>query len=254
VKVILVDDEEPARDELRYLLSQVGGMEIVAEFGSAETFLPACRKFAPEVIFLDIQMRGINGIETARMVRKILPEALIVFATAYDEYALEAFEIHAVGYILKPFDEEKLRETIDFIKGLRHEEWQEQLSHVDAALQGLPVQPLKKLALEGKGSLHLVDYGQISYIHIDNGQVRVFLQDAIYNYHGSLTDLEERLHGSKLYRVHRSFIVNLEYVKEVLPWFKGTYWLKLPKPGGGMQEIPVSKAKVKNVKIILGLD
>ena len=116
LKVIIVDDEQPARDELKYLLSQYDDIEIVGECDNGETAIACCARLKPQVAFLDIQMRGISGIETARILRQAAPDTLIVFATAYDEYALHAFDVHAVDYLLKPFEEDRLADTVERLK------------------------------------------------------------------------------------------------------------------------------------------
>ena len=256
MKVILVDDEAPARDELKFLLSKWEDIQVTGECDSAEKALTACLQAAPDVIFLDVQMRGMNGIEAARMLRRMAPQMLIVFSTAYDEYAVEALEMHAAGYLLKPFDEDKLQELVEYLRQMNDAQRQEALSNVDQVLEDVPVPKLHKLALEQEGRIYLVNYADILYVQAQAGRVVVAVagKSCEYEYHGSMAEIEEGLQGTLLYRVHRSFIVNLEQVHEVLPWFKGTYWLRLPLSNGKTQEIPVSKQKVRDVKKILGID
>ena len=255
MRLILVDDEAPARDELRFLLSKWEDMQIVAECDSAEKALSLCLQDAPDIVFLDVQMRGMSGIEAARMLRRMVPQMLIVFSTAYDEYAVEALEMHAAGYLLKPLDEEKLDELVHYLRELSEEQRQEALTRVDQVLDELPVPRLHKLPLEHESRIYLIDYAELLYVQAQEGRVMAVTRQGMeYEYHGSMAEIEERFQGTLLYRVHRSFIVNLEQVHEILPWFKGTYWLRIPMSDGKLQEIPVSKQKVKDVKKILGLD
>jgi two-component system LytT family response regulator/two-component system response regulator LytT len=256
MKTILVDDEAPARDELKFLLSQWKDIQIVAEYDSAEKALSACMQSAPDLIFLDVQMRGMNGMDAARMLRRIAPQMMIVFSTAYDEYAVEALEMHAAGYLLKPLDEDKLRELVDYLRQVSDVQRQEVLSRVDQVLEEVPMPRLHKLALEHEGRIYLVNYSDILYVQAQEGRVVVAVvgKNCEYEYHGSMAEIEAHFQGLPLYRVHRSYIVNLEQVQEVLPWFKGTYWLRLALSDGKVQEIPVSKQKVKDIKKILGID
>lgn len=254
LKVIIVDDEQPARDELKYLLSQYDDIEIVGECDNGETAIACCARLKPQVAFLDIQMRGISGIETARILRQAAPDTLIVFATAYDEYALHAFDVHAVDYLLKPFEEDRLADTVERLKKQTKQERSDKLASLDKTLPAFPSQSLHKLVVEKEGRITLVNMDDIIYIHIANGIVRVITTTGTYIYHDTLAALQTRLSGTLIQRVHRSYLVNLSKVQEILPWYKSTYWLKVPLPGKKeLGEIPVSKSQIKTIKEILGI-
>lgn len=250
LRALIVDDEPPARDELKFLLSKEKNIAVAGEADSGPDAVRIAAQVNPDVVFLDVEMRGLNGMETATILRGVVPDALVVFATAYDEYAVQAFELGAIDYILKPFETERIHTTIERINGYKPTEWtaaSQRLDHVinkgKVSIHKLPVEKYKKIML--------IDYDHISYISTDAGGVKVVAGDETYTYSGTLTELEERLVGTSLVRVHKSYIVNLEKVCEVIPWFKGTYWLKVT--GCPNREIPVSKAQIKVLKDMLGL-
>lgn len=250
LKILLVDDELPARDELRYLLSFTPEVKIVGEADNAAEAIGLVTKLQPDVVFLDISMRDISGLEAAAIIRKVAPETVIVFATAYDEYALQAFEIGAVDYILKPFEQERITKTLLRLKSLQPEELRSAASRLDNMLENSKIQ-IHKLPVEKAGKIRLLNYADIIYAYANTGNVIVVTADEELIYGSTLSELEERVAGTNMLRVHKSYIVNMDKVQEVVPWFKGTYWLKVehhPKA-----EIPVSKSQIKDIKSILGL-
>ena len=248
LSILIVDDENPARDELTYLLSLENEVEIVGEADSGAAAIGLAAQLKPNVIFMDVQMRGMNGLETAVVLRTIIPDTLLVFATAYDEYAVQAFEVGAVDYLLKPFESGRIHMTVERLKSYHSDEWGAAVQRVDAALHKAKV-VVQKLPLEKNGKIIMVHYNDLIYVYTQKGMVTVVTIYGEYGYVGTLTELEDRLIQTALVRVHKSYIVNLDKVKEVVPWFKGTYWLKVE----GDIEIPVSKSKVKEIKGILGL-
>lgn len=253
LKAIIVDDEVPARDELRFLLSQLSGITVVGEADNGPAAIGLATQHCPDVIFLDIQMRGMSGMDTAQALRTIAPESLIVFATAYDEYAIKAFEIGAIDYLLKPFDGERVAAAIERLQKYHPEEWQAAAAQLDQALTAAKA-PVYKLAAERNGKIVLVNYTDIIYAHTQSGSVAIIAETGEYTYSGTLAELQERLRGTTILRIHKSYLVNLEKVKEIIPWFKGTYWLKLAAPGNKNQlEIPVGKGQIKEIKELLGL-
>lgn len=250
LRVLSVDDESPARDELKYLLSLESDITVVGEADSGAAAISMAAEFKPNVIFLDVQMRGMNGLETAAVLRTVVPETLIVFATAYDEYAVQAFKVGAVDYILKPFESERIHMTVERLKKYRPDEWLAAALRIDAALIKTKI-VVKKLPLEKNGKIIMVHYNDLIYAYTQKGIVTVVTTYGEFSYGGTLTELEIRLAQTNLVRVHKSYIVNMDKVKEVVPWFKGTYWLKVE--GDSKAEIPVSKSQIKEIKDILGL-
>ena len=250
LKILLVDDEQPARAELRYILSLLPQTEVIGEAADAAQAIALAAECNPDVIFLDINMPGISGLETAGIIRRLVPEAMIVFATAYDEYALKAFEIGAIDYVLKPFADVRIEQTIARLRRYQANDRQQAGERVDDILLQVS-RPVSKLPVEKSGKISLIDYENILYAYTSRGCVRLVTKETELEYQGSLAELEEKLRGSMLRRVHKSYLVNLSQVSEVIPWFKGTYWLKLA--GGSATEIPVSKSQIKTIKALLGL-
>lgn len=250
LRALIIDDEAPARDELSYLLSLEQGITVIAEADSGPTAIEQAASKKPEVIFLDVEMRGLGGLETAAILRKVIPEAMIVFATAYDEYAVKAFEVGAIDYILKPFESERIHAAVERLKSYLPHEWAAASQRIDAAIAHSKI-TVQKLPVEKDGKIKLVNYNDILYAYASCGEVTVVADRQEYSYHGTLSELEERLRGTFLARVHKSYIVNMAKVYEIIPWFKGTYWLKVE--GRPDIEIPVSKNQIKEVKDMLGL-
>jgi len=250
LKILIADDEMPARDELKYILSFSSDIEIVGEASDASQVIEQAVKLKPDLIFLDINMRGMNGLEAAHIIHTVVPKAMVVFATAYDEYALKAFELGAIDYVLKPFDEDRIYKTIERIKKYQVKDKTEVFAGLDNSL-GHTVLPVNKLPVEKDGRIIMISYDEILYAYACSGTARIVTDGEEINYHGSLAELEERLKATYFLRVHKSYLVNMDKVQEVIPWFKGTYWLKLKS--GKKNEIPVSKSQIKKIKMILGL-
>lgn len=250
LKALIVDDEAPARDELRYLLSQEEAVSVIGEADSGPNAISLAFELKPDVIFLDVEMRGMNGLETAIVLRNTVPQAVVVFATAYDEYALKAFEVGAVDYLLKPFEGNRVHAAIERLKRYRPEEWQQAVTRIDEMLNRSRIM-VHKLPVDKNGKIALISYQDIIYAVAHGGRVTVAAANDEYEYNGTLTEMQERIKGSTLMRVHKSYIVNMDKVKEVIPWFKGTFWLKMDDRSNS--EIPVSKTQIKPLKEILGL-
>jgi len=250
LKILIIDDELPARDELRYLVSQEPDTEVVGDADNVAEAVGMAAVLQPDVIFLDINMREMNGLEAAAILRKVAKEAMIVFATAYDEFALKAFEVGAVDYILKPFEQERISKTIARLKNYQPEEWNTAASRIDTTLGENKIL-VQKLPVEKAGKIILLNYNEVIYAYANNGMVSVVTENEELNYSGTLSELQERVEKTAMIRVHKSYIVNLDQVKEVVPWFKGTYWLKMNC--NCKNEIPVSKSQIKEIKTIFGL-
>lgn len=250
---VVVDDEPLARDELKYLLSAYEECQVIGEAEDGGEALQLVARLHPDVVFLDIEMRGMSGYDAARKMLAEPKPPLIVFATAYNEYAVGAFELGAIDYLLKPFVDERLAKTIERIKNLkaRQEDWQEAVARVARLLEDNQ-QSVKKLPVEKNGAIKLLDYGDIFYGRARGGGVQVFTADDSYTFNDTMAELEERLNREGFFRVHKSFLVNLKRVEGVLPWFKGTYWLVMGDRK--RTQIPVGKGQVKELKVLLGLN
>ncbi len=248
--VLVIEDEPYARDELIYILSRFSFCEIIGEAESGQEAIALCKKLKPEVLFLDIELPDMSGMEVARVVSDFSLAPLIVFATAYDEYAVEAFEVGAIDYILKPFEESRIEKTLQRIERLKlnKEDWIMALKKISefvssATLKKLPVQ-------QSDGIIDLIAYRDILFCESAGKGVRVITHKGEYLFNGTLSDLEVRLKLDGFLRVHKSYLINLKKIQAVIPWFKGTYWIVLE---GEKRQIPVSKSLIKELKEILGI-
>ena len=256
IKAYIVDDEAPARDEMRYLLGKMPGVEVIGMARNGKEALEQIPRAKPQVVFMDIQMPDISGLGVAkelyqRMGRSDFP--ILVFATAYDQHALEAFEVNAIDYILKPFNEERLQSTVERIRislGRRSEVpggWDGgKLDRILALLA--KERTADKLPVEKNERIILLDRDDIVYAGVEGRHVRVKTKDASYLTGYSLSELEERL---GLLQTHKSYLVNQEMVREIVPWFNGTYNLIMADKE--KSQIPVSRTHVKTVRSVFKL-
>lgn len=249
ITVLIVDDEAPARDELRYLLDQSGETRVLGEAGSGEDALRLVQELKPQAVFLDVQMPAMDGLQVAEQLVSSGRAPHIVFATAYDRYALRAFEYNAVDYLLKPFDPKRVASAVQRLKSRgpgegSNGQLKSLLGQVGAARRH------EKVPAEGAGRLLLLDRGDILYACTEGREVLLKTPSGGYRSKCSLSELEQRL-GLGFLRVHKSYIVNLDRVKEVIPWFHGEF--KLVLNDQEQTEVPVGRSQVKEVREVLGI-
>jgi DNA-binding LytR/AlgR family response regulator len=200
IRALLVDDEAPARSELRYLLNAHPDVEVVGEAASAGEALRLAGAVSYDVLFLDVEMPGLTGIEAARLVREQAEAPAVVFVTAHEEYAVDAFAVEAFDYVLKPVDPARLARVVERL-GRRREE-------------GRAAEPVTKIPVVSAGRTTLVDYDAIQYARADGDYSRIHTYDRSYLCTSSLRELEAALPRSFV-RIHRSFVVNLAKVSAV---------------------------------------
>lgn len=233
-RVLVVDDERYAREELVYLLGQFSSIQIVGEAESGDAAIVQAIQQVPDVIFLDIEMPKMNGIDTAKALLELKKVPLIVFATAYTKFAVDAFRINAVDYLLKPYDEEQLKQTI-----LRLENIIQPAQAVEMS------ESLGKLAVEEDGVIHYVLPEMILYIYREGNITKVVTKEKTYDVRITLKELENRLYPFSFFRIHKSYLVNLNYVNRLTPWFNGAYELELQ---GVVELLSVSRNYVKDLR------
>ncbi len=240
-KVLIVDDEKYIRDELRYFLDKFQDIEVCGECDEGTKAIEMVKELKPHMVFLDIQLGDLNGLIVARKILDIDKFIYIVFVTAYDKYAIQGFEINAVDYILKPFTEERIIMTIERIRRYRGLD-KEETSPKD----GKKNLDLNKLCVLKDNRLILIDTKKIVFIKSTNGIVKVHTVDNVYDCNNKLKEIEERFADLKFIRTHKSFVVNIDYIEEIIPWFNYTY--KIHLKGVNNEEIPVSRNYMKNFK------
>lgn len=242
LRALVVDDEEPALNELRFRLEELGQpLELASASASVEA-LRLIQQQPFDVIFLDIQMPGLSGLELARILNGLPEPPAVVFVTAYDEYAVSAFELRASDYLLKPVAIERLRQTLDRIRRLGQPEVPSPAENSTARLERLPV--------EAAGRTVLIDLSNIRFAEARGDVVYVKTEDASHTTRLSLNELERRLPNPPFLRVHRAFLVNLRNVVEIRPYFNGAYLLRTNDRDG--TELTVSRGRVKDLRSLLG--
>jgi two-component system response regulator LytT len=254
MNALIVDDEKPARDELAFLLKGFPEVSVVGQGKNGLDAVALIKEHNPDVVFLDVQMPGLDGFGVIRKLkeRKLkLPH--IVFSTAYDQYAVQAFEVNAVDYILKPFDKQRLGRAVQRAKFLLEAESSpaERLETLMSQLETKQGQ-LVKLLVKSQGRLLLVDAADVVCAAIEDGTITISTRE----FEGSsnfrtVEELAEAVDSDRFWRPHRSYLVNIDYIKEVMPWFKSSYMLKMADKK--QSEIPVSRAQTKRLRELLKL-
>jgi DNA-binding LytR/AlgR family response regulator len=244
LRALVVEDERPALEELRYQLQEA---DPTAEVETAATALDALRLLQQrrfDAVFADIHMPGLSGLELVQVINELEDPPAVVFVTAYDEYAVRAFELRAVDYLLKPVSPDRLRQTLERLKSARGRPAAEtEPTRVPLWLDRLPV--------EAAGRTVLVDLAEVRYAEARDNIVYVRTRDQHYPTRYSLQDLERRLPTPPFVRIHRAFVVNLRSVVEIRPYFNGTYLLKVNDATG--TDLTVSRGRVKDLRTLLGL-
>jgi len=259
MNTLIVDDERPARDELLYLLKGIPEIEVVAQGRNGLEAVSLIKEHSPDLVFLDVQMPGLDGFGVIKkLVERKMPIPQIVFATAYDQYAVQAFEVNAVDYVLKPFDRARIAQAVQRAKKMveansspvqRLETLVGQLGGGERKARGTaPV----KLLVKAQERMILIDANDMIYASIQDGAITIFARDCegASNYR-TVEELMEALDGDIFWRPHRSYLVNINHIKEVVPWFKSSFILKMNDKRAS--EIPVARTQTKRLRELLKL-
>ncbi len=221
IRALVVDDEAPARDKLRRWLAEQPDVEVAGESEDGLAAMAAIACLSPDVVFLDIKMPGLSGLEVAAQLE---PDSapLLVFVTAFDEHAIKAFELNAVDYLLKPYDKDRLRKTLERVRGRR-------AGDTGPAVRAARVQtgPSDRLLVPKGGQLQLIDAATIQWLETDDNYVHVHTAQVRYLLRRTLTDLLAQLGEQRFVRIHKSTAVNLAEVAALSPLFKGDYEVRL---------------------------
>ncbi|HZR24721.1 MAG TPA: LytTR family DNA-binding domain-containing protein [Vicinamibacterales bacterium] len=253
MKAVLVDDEQLARDELGYLLGQVGGVEIIGHAGNGVEALTTIDRLQPDVVFLDVQMPGLTGFEVARRLVDNGASSHIIFVTAYDQHAIEAFEVNAVDYLLKPVDPARLLLSVQRAR-TRIATARPLNDQIERIVQLVNERQTRRerLAIKVGERFMLVQAEEIVFASLnDDGIVIVTDQHTGASNYRTLDELQERLDPSVFWRVHRSHLVNINKIKEIVPWFSRNYILRMKDEKS--TEIPVSRTQTRRLREYLKL-
>jgi two-component system LytT family response regulator/two-component system response regulator LytT len=275
ISALIIDDEQLARDELAYLLEAAPDVDVVAQGANGIEAVELIEEYRPDLVFLDVQMPGLDGFAVIQKVMELhrkqrenhswsLPQ--FIFATAYDQYAVRAFDVNAVDYLLKPFDRTRVEKALERVRGritsgaaggtAAESAIESQLDALLSLLKkpqsaGRATQPAK-LIVQAGSRLLLVDQTEICFAEIEEGVIRVVTQQ----FEGqskcrTIEELLDQLDPALFWRAHRSFVVNINQIREVVPWFKSTYQLRMNDKQH--TEIPVSRAQTKRLRELFNL-
>ena len=234
LKALVVDDEAPARSELRFLLAEAGGVEVVGEASNAIEALQLIKAIPYDVIFLDIDMPGLSGMQLAEVLSGLAKPPALVFVTAHSEHAVKAFEVAAADYLVKPVEIDRLRLAIGRLSATE-----------------LQAERVERIPVEKAGRKILVNVDEIYYVMAKDDYSYIHTDSERYLSTISLAQLETRLDASGFFRVHRRYLVNLDRVKEIVPMYGGTLLLTLRDTAE--TQIPVSRRRVPSLRKALGL-
>ena len=283
ISALIIDDEQLAREELKYLLDSVGDVEVVGQGANGIEAVELIEEHHPDLVFLDVQMPGLDGFA---VIQKLLernqikstkagiaaneqePLPQIVFATAYDQYAVRAFDVNAVDYVLKPFDRNRIVQAVERAKsrlagGVAGSAAAQTDSPIESQLEALlrllkrpqggeiPQQPAK-LVVQAQSRLLLVSQSDVCFAAIDDGIIRIVTR----TFEGqskcrTLEELQEQLDPVHFWRAHRGYVVNIDHIREVVPWFKSSYQLRMNDKA--QTEVPVSRTQTKRLRELFNL-
>ena len=256
LRTVVVDDEGLAREELCFLLGQIPGIEVVAQAGDGPEALEVISEHQPDLVMLDVQMPGLTGFEVARRLLHSGTEAHLVFVTAYDRHAIEAFEVNAVDYLLKPVEADRLATAVDRVRRRLSAErgnvsppaGVERVLQLLGDRQNLPEQ----LAVKVGDRFLLLQTDEVVHASVEDDVITVVTNSlsGTSNYR-TLDELQARLDPGVFWRVHRSHLVNINKIKEIVPWFSRNFLLRMKDAKG--TEIPVSRSQTKRLREYLKL-
>jgi two-component system, LytTR family, response regulator len=257
LSAVIVDDEQLARDELAFLLKNVGDVDVVAQGKNGVEAVQLIREHSPDLVFLDVQMPGLDGFGVIKkLLDRKVPLPKIVFATAFDQYAVKAFEVNAVDYLLKPFDKKRVAQSVQKARA-KVESNSPSSDKLETLVRMLESQrpQASKILLKAAGRLFLVNQKDICYASIEEGTITVVTGGPTsMEGHSNCRTLEELLDSldpNLFWRAHRSYLVNINRIREVVPWFKSSYQLRMDDKK--QTEIPVSRAQTKHLRELFGL-
>lgn len=241
MKSIIVEDEFPAREELKYFINNFSNIDILAEFDNGLDVLKFIQNNFVDVIFLDINIPQLDGMLLAKTINQFKYKPKIVFITAYKEHAVDAFELDAFDYVLKPYSDDRIKSTLKKLEKIEIKN--DEVINTNTTTSG-------NLTLWKENKLVVVNIEEIYYCEARERETLVYTKDGQYIYKTSMTEFEKKLTSEKFFKTHRSYIVNINKIKEIIPWFNSTYKLKL---SGIENDIYVSRSKIKEFKKLMNI-
>jgi two-component system response regulator LytT len=256
LRTVVVDDERLAREELCFLLGQIPGVDVVAQADDGVAALEVIAEQTPDLVMLDVQMPGLTGFEVARRLLRGGTDSHLVFVTAYDRHAIEAFDVNAVDYLLKPVEAERLAMAVDRVRKRMVPErgGQAAPNGLDRVLELLGERQNRRdqLAVKVGDRFLLLQTDEVVHASVEDDVITVVTNSlsGTSNYR-TLDELQARLDPEIFWRVHRSHLVNINKIREIVPWFSRNYILKMKDAKGS--EIPVSRSQTRRLREYLRL-
>ena len=256
LRTVVVDDEQLAREELCFLLQQLPGVEVVAQAGDGPEALSVIAEQSPDLVMLDVQMPGLTGFEVARRLLQGEVDSHLVFVTAYDRHAIEAFDVNAVDYLLKPVEMTRLATAVERVRKRRQQDRPASAGpdNLDRVLELLSAQRNRRgqLAVKVGDRFLLIQAEDLVHASVEDDVITIVTNSlsGTSNYR-TLDELQARLDPEVFWRVHRSHLVNINKIREIVPWFSRNYILKMKDTKGS--EIPVSRAQTRRLREYLKL-
>lgn len=230
---IIVDDEYPSIEELNYFIKSFSSIKVLDIFDDSIKALEYVQRHLVDIVFLDINMPKLDGLAFSRVINTLVKKPIFVFISAYSEYALEAFEVSAFDYIVKPYSEKRI---IDMLKRIE-----------DSASAKCSS---NKITLWKNNKMSVLNTNDICYCEAHEHEVYIYTKDDHYKIAASISEFYKRLPSESFFKCHRSYIVNINEITEILPWFNNTYMLKLKELDS---EIPVSRQNIPSFKNLMGI-
>lgn len=252
-RCLIVDDEMPARQELIYILRGIEGVEVIGEASHGMEALRLIEELKPHIVFLDIQMPQMSGIEVARrLLYKNENTPIVIFVTAYDQFALEAFEVNAIDYLLKPIREERLEKSLKkIISTEREKPSKDKLDKLIEYIQLNNKKAPQRISVYHQDRLIPIETKDIIYITTEDRNTIIHSRKGKFETNHTLNELMENLDSTVFFRSHKSYIVNLNYIESIEPWFNSTYNINLKDND---DVIPVSRNYFKEFKKIMNIE
>jgi len=249
-KVLIADDEMPARSKMKRLLKKFDNVELIHEAENGVDALENIQKLKPDIAFLDIEMPGMNGIEVASNLEgDEVP--YLVFATAYNEHAIKAFELNAIDYLLKPFNEERLGETLEKIKGSPRGKYleglQKGMESLKEVAEEMKLPFSNKIPIPTFDRYLLVDYGDVVLVEVEDRNTILYTEDKNYTMNQTLDYFEKKLPSDQFFRVNRSALIGLGHVQEIVIWFGNRFKIILSNG----KEVISSRERSRTLKQVL---
>ncbi len=249
LRTVLVDDEPLSLEALGFLLDKYDNIKLIGKYTDPVEALENIKEAKPELVFLDVEMPELDGISTAQEIINMGLNTSIVFATVYEQYAVQAFEMDALDYIVKPFSENRLRLTVNRV-AQKLQNTGPKRNSLNAVVKQKFSHRINKIAVWSENSILLLTPDEIQYFTMEDKRVFAYIADGAYECNSSLAELENKLENKGFFRCHKSFLINTEYIDKIIPWVHSTYMIKLKQTA---RQIPVSRNYAKKLKSMLGI-